>query len=312
MEYPIPVVDGVQHRFVSVGGIKMHYAEAGQGEPLVLLHGGPQHWYMWRHQIAPLAKQYRVICPDLRGFGWSDAPRDGYEKEQLAADVMALLDAIGINRFKLMGHDWGGLVGFLLCLHHPARVVSYLALNIVHPFQKIDARAFSLWRFWYQFVIATPWLGYYLTRGQAFLRLLLRLGVYRKQWSEDELRIYTSLYKDPARAKAWVLIYRTFLLRELMPMTLGRYRRHRLTTPTLIYFGVKDFALSPALLRGYEPYADNLTVEFVQDCGHFIAEEQPELVTRRALDFFNEQDQVGTAQPGAPVDGPRPAGSARR
>lgn len=297
---PIPLVDGVQHHFVTVGDLKMHYAEAGQGEPLILLHGGPQHWYMWRHQIGPLAKRYRVICPDLRGFGWTDAPRRGYEKEQLTADVMALLDAIGITRFRLIGHDWGGLVGFLLCLHHPERVISYLALNITHPFQKIDARAFSLWRFWYQLVLATPYLGHFLTRRRAFLRLLLRLGVYRKQWSEEELRIYTSLYQDTARAKAWVLMYRTFLLRELMPMSLGRYRHQRLATPTLIYFGVKDFFLSTAMLRGYEPYADNLAIELVQDCGHFIAEEQPELVTKRALEFFDEQDQA--AQQQVPAD----------
>ena len=85
----------------------------------MLLHGWPQHWYEWRHQIPVLAEHYRVICPDLRGFGWSDAPPGGYDKETLAADVVNLLDALGLDRVKLIGHDWGGWVGFLLCIDPP-------------------------------------------------------------------------------------------------------------------------------------------------------------------------------------------------
>jgi pimeloyl-ACP methyl ester carboxylesterase len=139
----------------------------------------------------------------------------------------------------------------------------------------------------------------------------LRLGVSAKRWDEDTLRIYTSPYQDPARANAWVLMYRTFLLRELMPMSLGHYQCYRLKTPTLICFGVKDFFVSPTTLNGHEPYAEALTVELVPDCGHFIAEEQPELVTQRALAFFKHHDGVGAAQQGASTDGPRAVRPAR-
>src|SRR6059058_6686702 len=98
-----PAVEGVEvtHRYVDIGGLRMHVAEAGEGEPLVMLHGWPQHWYLWRHQIPELSKRYRVICPDLRGFGWSDAPAGRYEKETLAADLIALLDALGLERVRL-------------------------------------------------------------------------------------------------------------------------------------------------------------------------------------------------------------------
>src|SRR4051794_33022829 len=82
MARPFPEVEGVEHRYVDAGGLRMHVAEAGpQGEPIMLLHGWPQHWYLWRDVIPPLAEEYRVIAPDLRGFGWSDAPPDGYDKE---------------------------------------------------------------------------------------------------------------------------------------------------------------------------------------------------------------------------------------
>src|SRR5689334_10886927 len=114
-----PALAGVTHRWVEANGVKLHVAESGQGEPLLLLHGWPQHWYMWRKQIPELAKRYRVIAPDLRGFGWSDAPEASYEKERLADDILALLDVMQLPRVRLMAHDWGGWVGFLMCIRAP-------------------------------------------------------------------------------------------------------------------------------------------------------------------------------------------------
>ena len=116
----LPRVDGVTHRTVRARGIDFHLAEAGSGEDVVLcLHGWPQHWYEWRHLMPALADRHRVLALDLRGFGWSDAPRDGYVKEDMATDVLAVLDELGLDRVKLVGHDWGGWIGFLLCLREP-------------------------------------------------------------------------------------------------------------------------------------------------------------------------------------------------
>jgi pimeloyl-ACP methyl ester carboxylesterase len=114
----------------------------------------------------------------------------------------------------------------------------------------------------------------------------LHWGFTNNKLTEEELAIYTSRLSEPARADASVLIYRTFLLREFMPLIRGRYRSARLSTPTLLLFGARDFALRPALLKGYEPYADDMQIELAPDSGHFIAEDQPELVTKRALEFF--------------------------
>ena len=97
----VPDVPGVKHRYLEVERIRFHVAEAGDGEPLVMLHGWPQNWYMWRLLVAPLGERYRLIMPDLRGFGWSDAPQSGYSKERLASDVLALLDQLGVDRFRL-------------------------------------------------------------------------------------------------------------------------------------------------------------------------------------------------------------------
>ena len=280
-------VKGVTHRFVAANGLNFHVAEAGRGEPLLMLHGWPQHWYMWRYQIPPLAEQYTVICPDLRGFGWSDAPATGYEKETLVDDIIALLDELKLKRVRLMAHDWGGWVAFLLCLRQPERIERYLALNVPHPFQRLDARLLHMGRFWYQWVIASPFLGRWLIQhNRGLVRLLLRLGITHKVWTEEEISAYSSRLQLPARAQASVMLYRSFLLREFIPVVRGRYRSSRLTTPTLLLFGRDDFAIAPELLTGYEPYADNMALELVPNCGHFIAEEQPGLVTERALEFF--------------------------
>jgi pimeloyl-ACP methyl ester carboxylesterase len=202
-----PHVDGVTHRQVRARGIDFHVAEAGSGNDVVLcLHGWPQHWYEWRHLMPALADRHRVLALDLRGFGWSDAPRDGYEKENMATDVLAVLDALGRERVKLVGHDWGGWIAFLLCL----------------------------------------------------------------------------------RARAAVQMYRVFNLRETLPIVRGRYRRQQLTVPTRMLFGTDDRALRPEILAGYQRHAENMSLELVPGCGHFIADERPDLVAERAREFFSE------------------------
>ena len=285
----LPELDAVEHRFVDAGGLRTHVAEAGDGEPVVMLHGWPQHWYQWRFQIPPLAERFRVICPDLRGCGWSEAPPDGYLKEELADDVVRLLDALELERVRLVGHDWGGWVGFLLALRHPERIERYLALNIPHPWGRLDARTIrSAWRFWYMALISTPGLGVWVVQNQPQLigRLIRDTAIHPEAWSDEDLAAYCDQFREPERARATVEYYRLFLTRELPEVARGRYRRMRLTIPTLLLFGVADPAIHPDLLRGYEPYADDMTVELVLDSGHFIGEEKPELVTERALEFF--------------------------
>jgi pimeloyl-ACP methyl ester carboxylesterase len=101
-----PDLDDVEHRFVELPGRRMHVAEAGRGEPLLLLHGFPQHWWGWYKVLPALAHRYRVIAPDLRGAGWTDVPAAGYTSEQLVADVVALLDVLELDRVRVMAHDW--------------------------------------------------------------------------------------------------------------------------------------------------------------------------------------------------------------
>ena len=283
-----PEIEGVSHHRVRARGIEFHYAEAGSGDDVVLcLHGWPQHWYEWRHLMPALADRHRVIALDLRGFGWSEAPADGYEKENLADDVLAVLDELGIERVKLVGHDWGGWIGFLLCLKAPQRFQRYLSLNILPPWTPIRQMAPHLWRFWYQWLILSPGIGYRLHRSGKFVPKVLVGGSVQKQvWDEETIHAFSDAFTEPLRARAAVQMYRVFNLREAPEMARGRYAHSRLTVPTKLLFGTGDRALRHTILAGTERQAESLEIEQVEDCGHFIADERPDLVAARAREFF--------------------------
>jgi pimeloyl-ACP methyl ester carboxylesterase len=285
----LPGLEGVSHRWVRARGLDFHVAEAGSGDdPILCLHGWPQHWYEWRHLLPELADDHRVLAMDLRGFGWSDAPAGGYEKESLADDVLAVLDELGLERVDLVGHDWGGWIGFLLCLREPQRFGRFLALNIVPPWQaSLRATLPHAWRLSYQLPLVAPGLGYALHRsGRHVPRFIVGASRRREAWDEPTLRAFADNLAEPARARAGVQLYRTFQLREIVPLLRGRYRRTRLTVPTRLLFGTDDLVLRPFLLEDYSQHADAMSIELVEDCGHFIADERPKLVAARARELF--------------------------
>jgi pimeloyl-ACP methyl ester carboxylesterase len=195
-----PPLDGVRHRYVDLPGLRMHVAEAGPpdpvGGPVLLLHGFPQHWWGWNKVIPGLAEHYRVICPDFRGAGWTDAPRNGYTAGQLVADVVALLDTLELDRVRLIGHDWGALVGFLLCLQHPDRVERYVSLAIPHPYVRFAPPFLAMLpRLWFQYAIATPVLGpRLLSKGRQPLARYL-LANYTSDpgvWSAQDIELFVA------------------------------------------------------------------------------------------------------------------------
>ena len=290
MAIPLPEVPGVEHRFVELDRVRMHVAEAGEGDPVVLLHGWPQHWWSWRHLIPELARDHRVICPDLTGLGWSDAPASGYRKDQLAADVMALLDALEVDRFHLVGHDWGAFVGFLMCLDAPDRIPGYLALSIPHLWQRSTPLSLRQLRqvanLWYQVALASPLAGERLVREGTFPTGVLKGARHLGRWTDEELATYVDVLRQPDQVRASVAYYRTFLLHEIGPLVAGRYRSRRLTVPTLLMLGAHDRVVRDSDTTGHEPYADDLRIEWVPDAGHFIPEERPELVLERARELL--------------------------
>jgi pimeloyl-ACP methyl ester carboxylesterase len=283
MAVPLLEVPGVEHRWLQVRGLRIHLAEAGAGEPLLLVHGWPQHWYEWRHVIPRLSGHFRLICPDLRGFGWSDAPREGYEKENLAHDLLALLDALELDRVRYLGHDWGSWIGFLVCLRAPERVERFLGSGAPHPWQDLRTLAPHLWRFAYQLPLQSP-LGPRVVSRTRFVPMMLRRGAAPGTFSDAEVEAFASVLRQPARARASAALYRT-LLREA-PGLGGRYGDQRLRVPTVLLAGELDPVAHPGMLDGWQEHADDMRVEQVAGSRHFIADERPDFLADRALEFF--------------------------
>jgi pimeloyl-ACP methyl ester carboxylesterase len=282
---PMPLLEGVTHREVEAGGVRFHVAEAGEGDPVVLLHGWPQHWWTWRKLIPLLAADRRVIVPDLRGFGWSEAPPGRYDKATFATDTIAILDALGLERVDLVAHDWGAWAGFILALDHPERIRTYLALSMVTPWPDPPSAGglFGVWRIWFQFALATPVLGSLLVRRTNFVRrLITTAAVHPDAWTDEDLQSFQAPLREPGRTRATVALYRTFVTRELPAWTRGGAKGRRLTVPTVLMVGTKDPALDHRRLGDWSSNADDMTVELREDSGHFIPEEIPEAVAEQA------------------------------
>jgi pimeloyl-ACP methyl ester carboxylesterase len=282
----LPRLSGVTHRLVDIGRVRLHVAEAGEGPPLLLLHGWPQHWWCWRLLIGSLARDHRVLAPDLRGFGWSDAPPGDYAKTTFAADVLALLDAEGLDQVKVIGHDWGGFTAFLLALEHPERIERLMALDITPPWAghpRPRHLALPLLAS-YQALLAAPLLGpRSLTGGRRLVRAVIRAGSgSRMQWTEQDLDAYADVLRDPARARASSACYRTFLTRELPALAARGDRSSELQVPTLLAMGAQSairIILDPQPSR-------NLSVETIPLVGHFLPEEAPGEVLGLARSWF--------------------------
>ena len=292
MPVPMPQVEGITHRDVHARGLRFHVAEGGPADadapPVVLLHGWPQHWFMWRDVLVPLAAERRVIAPDLRGLGWSDAPKSGYQKQEMADDVLALLTEMGVDRFDLIGHDWGAYAGFLICLTAPERVGHYLGCSIPHlwpPQERPSLRRLA--NLWYQVALATPGLGSGLMRQGRFTRQVLTVARSHGTYTDEEMAIFVDVLRQSPQAHATTHYYRDFLRHELKPLVDGAFKKQQLTTPTRLLWGRRDRILQGGRERGqHEPYAPNTQIEWVDKTGHFLPEERPELVVQRARELF--------------------------
>lgn len=283
-----PPIPGVRRTRVQARGVDFLVTEAGPPDacPVLLLHGWPQHHYEWRDLLADPPAGLRVIAPDLPGYGWSGPPPHAWQKEQVASDVLALLDQLGVQRLVLVGHDWGGHIGFLLALREPGRFSAYLALNIIHPWQTLGAMLPHLWRFYYQPPIAL--MGERLQRDTELVYRAIRGSLYdRSRVSREDVRWFSERMRDPTCARAGRDTYRTFLLQEL-PAAARHPEKRRLAVPTRAVFGAADRALHWSLASAGTARADDYRLELVADCGHFIADELPQLVRERLVALVQE------------------------
>lgn len=278
-----PQIPAVRRSFVEANGVRFHVTEAGPGDgrPVLALHGYPQHHYEWRDLLADPPAGLRIIAPDLPGYGWSGPAPHKWAKDDVATDVLALLDAMGLDRVLLIAHDWGASVGYLMVLRHPQRFDGYLVMNFPHPWQTRRATLPHVWRLYYQLPIAT--LGVPLHRYTKFVRLILKIG---SKMNPADARIFADRFHDPVCARAGRDTYRTFILRDL-PSSARQSEDRRATVPIRALFGTGDLAVPVSMMSPETAKADDYTLE-TTDATHFVVDERPDLVRKKLIALADE------------------------
>jgi pimeloyl-ACP methyl ester carboxylesterase len=279
----MPHLDGVTHHVVDLPGLRAHVAEAGSGDPVLLLHGFPQHWWEWRYIIGPLARTHRVIAPDLRGAGWTEVTGGRVEPQQLVDDVLALLDALGLGSVHLVAHDYSALTAYRLCFDHPDRVRRFLCLG-PHPYLRFHPSMLAAMpTLWFQPVVATPGLGRWALTRDALPRHLLTTSPPERMGEADR-RVF--LERVQVHAKSGSELYRRVILPEARRLVAGAYRGRRLTVPTVALAGARDPGVGEAVIAVPEGVADDLRAELVPEAGHYLADERPDVVVAWAQELF--------------------------
>ena len=289
----------LRHRFIQTNGIRLHLAEAGPEKPgpgnlpVLMLHGFPELWYSWRHQLAALGEKFRAVAPDLRGYGQSEIPAGGYDTFTLAADVAGLIDELG-GRVHLVGHDWGGLVAWHVALEYPERVASLAVLAAPHPVRYWEvfwssARQFkmSLYVLGFQIPFVPEWRM--SRKGGEFLAATLERTAPPGTFTAADLKIFRQAWSRRDSMRAGVNYYREALRGYRSAQKF--YARRQVQCPGLVIWGARDFALSLDLTEKLERFfVTPPRIEILPDCGHWVQQEAPAEVNRLLLEFLKRKD----------------------
>lgn len=277
-----------QHQYITSNGIQLHYVTQGDGSLMLMLHGFPEFWYSWRHQIREFAKDYKVVALDLRGYNDSDKPSalSAYRVSELLLDVAGVIKGLGYETCTLVGHDWGGAIAWSFAHSYPELLERLIVLNIPHPAKFVEGLRTpqQLLKSWYIFFFQIPWLpelliqsGDYQLISDAFTKMAVNPSVFTPKDLEA--------YKDAA-AKRGALTGMLNYYRNIF-RSLGQGQNWEiLKIRTLMIWGEQDTALGKELTYGTQEYVQDLTIRYIPDSSHWVQQEQPDLVNQYIREFL--------------------------
>lgn len=281
----------IGHRMLKTNGIRLHLAEAGlEGGPLVVvLHGFPEFWYGWRHQIPVLAQAgYHVVAPDQRGYNLSDKPIGlaAYNLDVLVADIIGLIDHFEEEQALLVGHDWGAAVAWHLANKHPARLKKMAILNVPHPTVMRQTLLCS-WsqrrKSWYMAYFQLPWLPEFSLRIGECRNALRALNATSLpgSFAQEDLTRYIEAWKQPGAWTGMLNWYRAILRRPPKPLP-----SPMIEVPTLLIWGKQDAALNWEMAESSRQLCREGHLELLDDATHWVQHDEPERVNQLLLDFL--------------------------
>lgn len=281
----------VVHRYAELDGVRLHYVEAGTGPLVILLHGFPDFWYSWRHQIPALAAAgYRAVAPDMRGYDLSGKPKgiDAYLGEHLAGDVAGLIRAVGADRAVVVGHDWGAGVAWEFAIRYPELLDRLVILNVPHPARML--RGLRTWRqllkSWYMFFFQLPGLPEAAIRAgnYASLRRLFRTDPCRPNaFTPADIERYVAAAAQPGALTGAINYYRALFRRS--PAAAQRMLR-RIDAPVLVIWGEQDRYLGRELAEPDPEWVPHARVERLPQSSHWVQHDDPDRVNTLLLQFL--------------------------
>jgi len=276
----------ISHESIFTNGVNLHVAMAGDknGPLIILLHGFPEYWEAWKHQIPVLAKAgFRVWVPDQRGYNMSDKPEgiESYDLDLLVLDVIGLIEAAGVEKACIIGHDFGATVAWWLALLHPQRVERMAILNVPHPMSMelfLEQHLIQRLKSWYLVAFQIPWLPEWSFKyiGVWFLR---RIGIAFKT---ADMRGYKEAFKQPGALKAMFHWYRAYVNYK----GTSRMDDFMVDLPTLIIWGEKDIALDKRLAPLSLNYTSAGKLVSIPEASHFVQHDEADKVNDILLDWF--------------------------
>ena len=266
----------LSHHFAEAAGLTWHYVEAGEGEPVVFLHGLPESWYSWHYQLEALVGEYRVIAIDLKGYGQSGKPDGNYSADQVAEEVLALLEAMGLERFNLVTHDWGTIIGDFIGGEHPERVIRWVRMQA--PVHKSDPKNHPQLVILRDQALATR----LFSNTETFVRQVYGERTVQPIPEEDMLRIIEE-FGRPGVAEAVPRYFRDTSAETLLAR---QQLFSQMDFPVLLLQGDKDPAQPQWYFEGAAEQFPDAELQWVTDAGHFTELEQPEQVTEAIRHFL--------------------------
>lgn len=283
-----------EHRSIMTNGIRMHYVIQGHGPLILLLHGFPEFWYSWRHQIPFLAELgYTVVTPDLRGYNDTDKPHTGYDIANLLRDIVGLIQGLEYEKVVTVGHDWGGTLAWAFAQNYPQFIESLIVMNAPHPaaMQRELRTLRQLLKSWYVLFFQVPWLPEYIlgrNHAKAVGNLIYQAAIQKEAFPPDVLMHYRDAMSKPLALQSALAYYRTFFY-NIFKAREGEPANTSILAPTLLIWGEQDVALDIALTQGLEQWVIDLRVKRISDSGHWVQEEKATLINSYLKEFLQKE-----------------------